>query len=153
MTGTHQRHATHDQNSFNKLTYIPKYHKLLNLRMTVDLLIAILSTLKLLFAQTILSRLPILILLLKLWNFVCSLKFPSSFSSTQSFKQFVYKTMFTTLVNTCTYGVERSCTCTLVMTCPCHRLKWLCLPPPLSCTFFFFYVNVHLGFELNFFQG
>ena len=59
----------------------------------------------------------------KLWNFVCSLKFPSSFSSMQSFKQFVYKTMFTTLVNTCTYEVERSCKCTLVMTCPCHRLK------------------------------
>ena len=100
------------------------YHKLLNLRMTVGLLIAILSTLKLLFAQ------PVLLLkasyfnpITKLWNFVCSLKFPSSFSSMQSFKQFVYKTMFTTLVNTCTYEVERSCKWTLVMTCPCHRLK------------------------------
>ena len=75
----------------------------------------------------------------KLWNFVHSLKSPSSFSSTQSFKQFVYKTMFTTLVNTCTYEVERSCTWTLVTTCPCHRLKRLCLPPPLSCTFFFYF--------------
>ena len=57
----------------------------------------------------------------KLWNFVCSLTSPSSFSSTQSFKQFVHKAMFTTLVNT--YEVERSCTWTLVMTCPCHRSK------------------------------
>ena len=47
------------------------YHKLLNLRMTVGLLIAILSTLKLLFAQ------PVLLLkasyfnpITKLWNFV-----------------------------------------------------------------------------------
>ena len=129
------------------------YHKLLNLRMTVGLLIAILSTLKLLFAQ------PVLLLkasyfnpITKLWNFVSSLKSPSSFSSMQSFKQFVYKTMFTTLVNTCTNEVERSCKWTLVMTCPCHRLKWLCLPPPLSCTFFLTF-DVHLRFELNFFQG
>ena len=92
------------------------YHKLLNLRMTVGLLIAILSTLKLLFAQ------PVLLLkasyfnpITKLWNFVSSRKSPSSFSSMQSFKQFVYKTMFTTtLVNT--YEVERSCTWILVMT-------------------------------------
>ena len=69
----------------------------------------------------------------KLWNFVCSLKFPGSFSSSQSFKQFVYKTMFTTLVNT--YEVGRSCTWTLLMTYPFHRLKWPCQPHPLSCTF------------------
>ena len=51
----------------------------------------------------------------KLRNFVCSLKSRSSFSNMQSFKQFVYKTMFTTtLVNT--YEVERSCTWILVMT-------------------------------------
>ena len=43
----------------------------------------------------------------KLWNFVCSLKSPSSSSSKQT-EQFVYKTVFTTLVNT--YEVERSCT-------------------------------------------
>ena len=36
----------------------------------------------------------------KLWNFVCSLKSPIIFSSTPPFKQFVYKTMFITLVNT-----------------------------------------------------
>ena len=36
----------------------------------------------------------------------------SSFPSPQSFKQFVYKTMFTTVVNT--YEVERSCTWTSV---------------------------------------
>ena len=57
----------------------------------------------------------------KLGNFISSLKSPSSFPSLQSFKQFVYKTMFTTLVNI--YEVERSCTGTLVMTCPCHRSK------------------------------
>ena len=50
----------------------------------------------------------------KLRNFVCSLKSRSSFYSMQSFKQFVYKTMFTTLVNT--YEVERSCTWILVIT-------------------------------------
>ena len=42
----------------------------------------------------------------KLWNFISSLKSPSNFPSLQSFKQFVYKTMFTTLVNI--YEVERS---------------------------------------------
>lgn len=31
-------------------------------------------------------------------NFICSLKAPGSFFSPQSFKQFVYKVMFTTLV-------------------------------------------------------
>ena len=39
-------------------------------------------------------------LITKLWNFVSSLKSPSSFSSPQSFKQFLYKTMVTTVVNT-----------------------------------------------------
>ena len=39
-------------------------------------------------------------LITNLWNFVSSVKSPSSFSSPQSFKQFVYKTMFTTVVNT-----------------------------------------------------
>ena len=58
----------------------------------------ILSILKLLFAEPVLLRL--LILILFLWNFVSSLKSPSSFSSPQSFKQFVYKTMITTVVNT-----------------------------------------------------
>jgi len=33
---------------------------------------------------------------------------------------------------------------------PCHRTKKLCLPQPLSCTFFTS-VNVPLGFEFNFF--
>ena len=51
----------------------------------------------------------------KLRNFVCSLKSRSSFSNMQSFKQFVYKTMFTTTVVN-TYEVERSCTWILVMT-------------------------------------
>ena len=37
--------------------------------------------------------------------------------------------MFTTLFNT--FDVERSWTWTLVMICPCHRFKWLCLPHPL----------------------
>ena len=56
-----------------------------------------------------------------------------------------------TLVNT--YEVERSCTWTLVMICPCHRWKWLCLPHPLSCTFLYtFVVNVYLGFEWIFFS-
>ena len=41
----------------------------------------------------------------------------------QSVKQFVYKTMFTSLVNT--YEVERSCMWTLVVTCPCYRSMWL----------------------------
>ena len=49
---------------------------------------------------------------------------------------FFYKTMFTTVVNTC--DVERSCTWTLVMTCPCHRSKWLCQPHLLSFIFLFF---------------
>ena len=39
-------------------------------------------------------------LITNLWNFVSSLKSPSSFSSPQSFKQFVYRTMFTTVANT-----------------------------------------------------
>ena len=91
--------------------------------MTVGLLIAILSTLKPLFAQPVLLRLPIFILLLSYGILFVHLKSPRSFSSTQSFKQFVYKIMFTTLVNTCTCEVEKSCTWTLVMTCPCHRLK------------------------------
>ena len=56
----------------------------------------------------------------------------------------LFRKLFTTLVNT--YEVERSCMWKSVMTCPCHRLKWLCLPHPLSCTFLFtFVVNVHLG--------
>ena len=42
----------------------------------------------------------------KLGNFISSRKSPSGFPSLQSFKQFVYKTMFTTLVNI--YEVERS---------------------------------------------
>ena len=54
----------------------------------------------------------------KLWNFVCSLKSSSSFSSKQSFNQFVYKT-----VSVNTFEVERSCTWTLVITCPCHMSK------------------------------
>ena len=48
------------------------------------------------------------------YGFCFSLKSPSSFSSTQSFKHFVYKTVCTTLVNT--YEVEISYTWTLVMT-------------------------------------
>ena len=96
------------------------YHKLLNLRMTVD---SNPFNLKTPLCKTSTFKASYFNPITKLWNFVCSLKSPSSFSSTQSFKQFVYKTMFTTLVNTCTYEVERSCTWTLVMTCPCHRLK------------------------------
>ena len=56
----------------------------------------------------------------------------------QSFKQFVYKTMFTSLVNT--YEVESFCLWTLVVTCPCYRSKRLCIPHPLSCTFLFTFV-------------
>ena len=53
-----------------------------------------------------------------------------------------------------TYDVGRYCTWTLVMTCPCHRSKSLCVPNPLSCTFFFtLSVKVYLGFEFNFFKG
>ena len=53
----------------------------------------ILSILKLLFVEPVLLN-----RITKLWNFVFPPKFPSSLSSTQPFKQFVYKTMFTTLV-------------------------------------------------------
>ena len=65
----------------------------------------------------------------------------------QPFSKQLYKTMFTTLVNT--YEVERSCMWTaLVMTCPCHRSTLLCLPHPLSCRFLFtFSIKVNLGFE------
>ena len=56
----------------------------------------ILSILKLIFAEPVLLRLLILILLL-IYGIVI---LASSFSSPQSFKQFVYKTMFTTVVNT-----------------------------------------------------
>ena len=100
----------------------------------------ILSIFKLLFAEPVLlieasyfNRIK----LTQLWNWVCSVKAPSSFSSLQFFKHFFfYKTMFTTVVNTC--DVERSCTWTLVMTCPCHRSKWLCQPHLLSFIFLFF---------------
>ena len=74
----------------------------------------------------------------KLWNFVYSLSPPSSFSSMQSFKQFVHKTVLTSRVNT--YEVETSCMWTLVMTCPCHRSKRLYVPHPLFCPFLFTFV-------------
>ena len=60
----------------------------------------ILSILKVLFAEPVLLRLLILILLLSYGILSVLLKSPSSFSSPQSFKQFLYKTMFTTVVNT-----------------------------------------------------
>ena len=76
----------------------------------------------LLFAESVLLRLPILIALLSYGIlFVHLSPLVASFSSKQPFKQFVHKAMFTTPVNT--YEVERSCTWTLVMTCPCHRSK------------------------------
>ena len=64
-------------------------------------------------------------------------KSPRSFSSPQSFKQFVYKKDYT-------YEVERSCTWTLAMTWPCHRSKWLSLPHPLSCIFFHFFLSAYI---------
>ena len=84
----------------------------------------------------------------KLWNFVCSLKSPSSFSSKQSFKQFVYKTMFTNLVNT--YEVERS----ILLVDISDNLFLSHVEVTVPTTFLFTFVgNVHLGFELFFFKG
>ena len=80
----------------------------------------ILSILRLPFAEPVPLRLPILIVLLNYG---------------------ILSVLLSHLVVNI-YEVERSCTGTLVMTCPCHRSKWLCLPTSITAS-----NNVHACFR------
>ena len=54
----------------------------------------------------------------KLWNYVCKLAPPTSFSSPTAFQPFVRKLMSTQL--SLVYEINYPCTWTLVPTCPSH---------------------------------
>ena len=56
--------------------------------------------------------------IVKLWNYVCKLAPPTSFSSPTAFQLFVRKLMSTHLSRV--YEINYPCTWTLVPTCPCH---------------------------------
>ena len=56
--------------------------------------------------------------IVKLWNYVCKLAPPTSFSSPTAFQLFVRKLMSTHLPQVC--EINYPCTWTLVPTCPCH---------------------------------
>ena len=56
--------------------------------------------------------------IVKLWNYVCKLAPPTSFSSPTAFQLFVHKLMSTHLSRV--YEINYPCTWTLVPTCPCH---------------------------------
>ena len=106
----------------------------------------VLSILKLLFAEPRTFKASYFNRITKSWNFVCSLKSPSSFYSKHSFEQFVYKTVLTTLVNT--YEVER------LHVDISDNLFLSHVEVTVPTTFLFTFVgNVHLGFELIFFKG
>ena len=56
--------------------------------------------------------------IVKLWNYVCKLAPPTSFSSPTAFQLFVRKLMSTHLSRV--YEINYPCMWTLVPTCPCH---------------------------------
>ena len=56
--------------------------------------------------------------IVKLWNYVCKLAPPTSFSSPTAFQLFVRKLMSTHLSRV--YEINYPCAWTLVPTCPCH---------------------------------
>ena len=56
--------------------------------------------------------------IVKLWNYVCKLAPPTSFSSPTAFQLFVHKLMSTHLSRV--YEINYPCTWTLVPMCPCH---------------------------------
>ena len=56
--------------------------------------------------------------IVKLWNYVCKLAPPTSFSSPTAFQLFVRNLMSTHLSRV--YEINYPCTWTLVPTCPCH---------------------------------
>ena len=56
--------------------------------------------------------------IVKLWNFTCSCINPASFSSPTLFSQSVMQLLFSHLSDT--FDVNFSCTCSLLILCPCH---------------------------------